>query len=111
MSKVTFKKIKEFGQIHKNQKRIVIVTLQESRVEENGEEKVNTYISFHEHYMTDEGKLLPRKVDNPKAKYKEKVISFNLPFTRDLADEFAAVAKDILAYISKKPEPANKDKF
>jgi len=100
----TFKKIADFGVLHKNQKRIIVVTLQEV----TGDDNTRRYISFHEHFLNDKGELIPRRITDPSTgKYKEIIVSFSLPYTESLAKELAEVSHSIADFLSDTPQPAN----
>ena len=99
MSDTTYKKLADFGKIHYNDKRIVVVTLQEST---NGD-TVRRYLSFHEHWWNaEENKLLPRST---KRETLDKVISFTLPWKKDVAMELLAVAEKVAEYGNKPAQP------
>jgi hypothetical protein len=110
MSEVKFKKLKDFGTIHRNEKRIIVASLQETQVREKGVEKTNLYFSFHEHFKAEDGTLIPRRLNNPNAKFPEKIISFTLPFTETTANELKTVVSNIEKYMSRDIK-ADNEKF
>ena len=99
-----YKKLADFGKIHYNDKRIVVVTLQES----SDGEKVRRYLSFHEHYWNAEkGILYPRST---KKESLDRVISFTLPWKQEVAMELLAVAEHIAEYGGSPAQPVNTEK-
>jgi hypothetical protein len=113
MNEVKFEKLKDFGTIHRNDKRIIVVSLTRSTSKDkDGEDKETIYFSFHEHYKDNEGKLLPRRTKpNPNSKFEEKVISFTLPFTKETTSELYEVANSMKNYMADRAKPANKERF
>ena len=105
MSNVTFETIKEFGQLHKNDKRIIRCMLQQR----TSDEGIRLYLQFHEHFLNNEGKLIPRKKVNPNAKFKEEIVSFTLPFNPIIAKELEDIAKKMKDYSDSTPQPANNE--
>jgi hypothetical protein len=109
MSEVKFEKLKDFGIIHKNENRVVVAALMRS-TGEDGKEQV--YFSFHEHFKNEKGDLMPRRLTpNPNAKFREKIISFTLPFDNGTVDEFLEVGQKIKKYMTDRAKPANKERF
>lgn len=106
MSKVKFETLKTFGEIHKNKKRIIVVTLTQSSTDEN----VRRYISFHEHFLAEDGKLHPMKKDYVNPKFpNDKVVSFTLTASELLAKDLRNVMKNLAEYLESKPEPMNEE--
>lgn len=101
MGNIIYKKLADFGKIHYNDKRVVVVTLQEA----TDGEKVRRYLSFHEHWWNaEEQKLLPRST---KKESLDKVISFTLPWKKEVAMELLAVAEHIAEYGGQPAQPVS----
>jgi hypothetical protein len=96
----TYRQLKHFGEIHYNDKRVVVVTLQEA----TSDDKVRRYLSFHEHFWNaEEKKLFPRKRDGGGF---DKVISFTLPWKKEVVAELAGVIDKIASYTNAPAKPA-----
>lgn len=91
----------KFGEIHKNEKRVIVCTLQES----SDGAKTNRYFSFYEHYLGKDGKLYPRSEKNRNEKYPEKIISFTLPFTKEILVELVEIIDKMSNYTKPAPKP------
>lgn len=102
---ITFKELAYFGEIHKNDKRVIVCTLQES----TDGTKTNRYFSFYEHYMGSDGKLYPRSKKNVNQKYPEAIISFTLPFTKDILVELVEIIDKMSNYTKPAPKPVPLD--
>lgn len=98
---IVWKQLAYFGEIHKNDKRVIVATLQES----TGDGKTNRYFSFYEHYMGKDGKLYPRSKKNINAKYPEEIISFTLPFTKEILVELVEIIDKMSDYTKPAPKP------
>jgi hypothetical protein len=102
-SKTTYKQLKKFGEIHYNEKRVVVVTLQESTTDD----KVRRYLSFHEHWWNaEEKKLMPRKRDSGGL---DKVISFTLPWKKEVIAELADVIDKMAEYTNAPAKPVSEE--
>jgi hypothetical protein len=101
MSNTIYKKLADFGTIHYNDKRIVVVTLQEA----SSDDKVRRYLSFHEHFWNaEEKKLYPRRKNTETL---DKIISFTLPWKPDVAAELLKVAEKIMEYGNAPAQPVD----
>ena len=96
----TYETLAEFGKIHKNDKRIIVVALKESTTDG----KSNRYLSFHEHYLKDDGKLAPCGKNN-----KFPIISFTLPWRKEAMAELKDIVNGISEYLTAPAKPVDKE--
>lgn len=96
----TYETLAEFGAIHKNDKRIIVVALKESTTDG----KSNRYLSFHEHYLKEDGKLAPCGKNS-----KFPIISFTLPWRKEVMAELRDAVNGISEYITTPAQPVEKE--